>query len=102
LVGFSSDAVSKERSPQPAKTSSVQADGKDKQSAAASADRTAILTAELINEVRELDTKRKLLKSPRGTNDLVDQMYTRLEREVLYHEENIRGLNREMRRSLTP
>lgn len=61
-------------------------------------DRRNILTNELVVEVRELEAKRKLLKSPRGTNDLVDKMYTRLEREVDDHQENIRALNREIRR----
>ena len=66
--------------------------------AAADRERMQILTSELINEARELATKNRLLKTPRGTNDLVDQMYTRLQREVSDHEENIRALNREIRR----
>lgn len=65
-------------------------------------DRIRILTAELVTEARELDTKRKLLKSPRGTNDLVDQLAQRLEREAMGHEENIQALNREIRRVASP
>ena len=61
-------------------------------------ERINILTHELIAETNDLETKRKLLKTPRGTNDLVDQMYARLEREVRDHQENILALNREIRR----
>lgn len=61
-------------------------------------ERRDILTNEMVLEVRELEAKRKLLKSPRGTNDLVEKMYSRLEREVEHHQENIRALGQEIRR----
>lgn len=61
-------------------------------------ERIDILSAELADEARELDTKNKLLRTPRGTNALLDEMYGRLQREVTSHQQNIQALHREIER----
>ncbi|MFT7722016.1 MAG: hypothetical protein QM788_04170 [Roseateles sp.] len=70
--------------------------------AAAQADRDrerfGILQAELMAEARSLSAKRLALASPRAGLDLTSEQLQALRDNIARHEENIRALNREIRR----
>lgn len=65
-------------------------------------DRLAILNGELMLEAQALSTKRQALNSPRAGLDLTSVQVQALRDDVARHEENIRALNREIRRMPVP
>ncbi len=70
--------------------------------AARDRDRLAILNGELMLEAQALSTKRQALNSPRAGLDLTSVQVQALRDDVARHEENIRALNREIRRMPVP
>jgi chromosome segregation ATPase len=61
-------------------------------------ERLNILTSELISEGRALESKRLALRSPRVAIDLSSEQQQSLRDEVERHENNVRALNREIKR----
>jgi hypothetical protein len=61
-------------------------------------ERFAILNAELMTEAKALSAKRHALASPRASQDLTSPQLQALRDNIADHEENIRAINREIRR----
>lgn len=61
-------------------------------------ERFAILNAELMTEAKALSTKRQALGSPRASQDLTGEQLQALRDSIAAHEENIRAIDREIRR----
>ena len=61
-------------------------------------ERFAILNAELMTEAKALSTKRQALGSPRASQDLNSEQLQALRDSIAAHEENIRAIDREIRR----
>lgn len=61
-------------------------------------DRVEILNQELSREGQDLIAKQRLLRLPRGTDALADELRQRIGQEVTHHEANIAALHREIDR----